>query len=297
VSDIPEVGLSIDAGEVATNYHRSGSGRAVVLVHGSGPGVSAWANWRLTMPALAERYDVVAPDMIGFGFTERPAAARYNLAAWLQHLTDFVDALGLDQFSLIGNSFGGGLALSFAGKFPERVDKLVLMGSTGVPFELTEGLDTVWGYQPSPEAMRRLMGYFAFDPDLVTDELSQSRYQASIRPGFQESFESMFPAPRQRWIDALVVDPDAIRALPHRTLVVHGRDDRVIPLANALRLAELIDRSELHVFGRCGHWTQIEYAAEFNQLVGDFLARRSRNGSPGSAVHIMRTKADLDLPP
>ena len=81
----------------------------------------------------------------------------------------------------------------------------------------------------------------------------------------------MFPAPRQRWVDALATPDDVIAALPHRTLVVHGRDDNVIPLANAHRLLELIDDSQLHVFGRCGHWTQIEHAAEFNALVARFL--------------------------
>ena len=81
----------------------------------------------------------------------------------------------------------------------------------------------------------------------------------------------MFPAPRQRWVDALATPEDVISALPHRTLVVHGRDDQVIPLANAHRLLELIDDSQLHVFGRCGHWTQIEHADEFNALVARFL--------------------------
>ena len=89
--------------------------------------------------------------------------------------------------------------------------------------------------------------------------------------GFQESFAAMFPAPRQRWVDALATPEDVISALPHRTLVVHGRDDQVIPLANAHRLLELIDDSQLHVFGRCGHWTQIEHADEFNALVARFL--------------------------
>lgn len=82
----------------------------------------------------------------------------------------------------------------------------------------------------------------------------------------------MFPAPRQRWIDMLASDEDDIRAIDQRTLVIHGREDRILPLATSLRLAELIRRSELHVFGCCGHWTQIEHAARFNKLVSDFVA-------------------------
>jgi pimeloyl-ACP methyl ester carboxylesterase len=82
----------------------------------------------------------------------------------------------------------------------------------------------------------------------------------------------MFPAPRQRWVDALATPEAVIADLPQRTLIVHGRDDKVIPLENAYRLLGLIDDSQLHVFGRCGHWTQIEHAQEFTALVGDFLA-------------------------
>jgi 2-hydroxymuconate-semialdehyde hydrolase len=82
----------------------------------------------------------------------------------------------------------------------------------------------------------------------------------------------MFPAPRQRWIDALATPDTALRELAHRVLLIHGREDRVIPLSSSLRLLELIPRAELHVFGQCGHWTQIEHAARFNQLVANFFA-------------------------
>ncbi|MGL5809311.1 MAG: alpha/beta fold hydrolase [Nocardioides sp.] len=268
----PEVGHRIFVGEIATNYHRAGAGPPVVLVHGSGPGVSAWANWRLTLGALAENFTVYAPDLVGFGFTERPAGLTYDLATWRGHLLGFLDAIGLDRVSVVGNSFGGGLALSAAVAAPERFDRLVLMGTTGVDFRITAGLDAVWGYRPSMPAMSRLMDHFAFDSGLVTDELIRMRYEASSRPGVQEAYESMFPAPRQRWVDALAVPVDDLRRLSHPTLIVHGRDDQVIPLGNALKLLELIDRSELHVFGRCGHWTQIEHAAEFNRLVTAFLS-------------------------
>jgi len=273
VDQNPEIGAAVDAGGITTNYHRAGQGPPVVLLHGSGPGVSAWANWRLTIPALSERMTVFAPDIVGFGFTERPAGAAYGMELWREHLLGFVDALGLERFHLVGNSFGGALALSIAATVPERVDRLVLMGAVGVPFEITEGLDRVWGYEPSLASMRSLLDLFAFDRALVSDELARLRYAASVRPGFQESFSAMFPAPRQQWVDAMVVPEEQIAALMHRTLVVHGREDRVIPVANSLRLHQLIRHSECHLFGECGHWTQIEHAEAFNRLVGDFLSR------------------------
>ncbi|HGG60362.1 MAG TPA: alpha/beta fold hydrolase [Gammaproteobacteria bacterium] len=268
----PEIGKTIVAAGIETNYHDEGSGPVVLLIHGSGPGVSAWANWRLTIPALARRFRVIAPDMVGFGFSERPENVTYDMRLWTDHLLGLLDALEIEKASLVGNSFGGALALSVAAHHPERVDHLVLMGSVGVPFELTEGLDKVWGYQPSIENMRELLDIFAYDRELVTDELARLRYEASIRPGFQESFSSMFPAPRQRWVDAMVTDEASIRGIEKPTLIVHGREDRVIPVGNALTLFEWIGPSQLHLFGRCGHWTQIEHAEMFNRLVMDFLS-------------------------
>jgi 2-hydroxymuconate-semialdehyde hydrolase len=108
----------------------------------------------------------------------------------------------------------------------------------------------------------------------VTDELAKLRFEASIRPGFHESFSAMFPAPRQRWVEALASEEQALRALQHETLIIHGREDRVIPPANALRLFDLMQNAQLHLFGRCGHWTQIEHADRFNRLLADFFAEK-----------------------
>ena len=268
----PEIGKSIVAAGLRTNYHDRGNGSPVLMIHGSGPGVSAYANWRLVMPKLAESRRVIAPDMAGFGFTDRPAGAVYSMDNWVAQAIGLIDALDLPQVDLVGNSFGGALSLALAIRYPKRVRRLVLMGAAGISFPLTPALDAVWGYTPSFENMRKVMDWFAYDRNLVTDELARLRFEASIQPGFHESYSSMFPAPRQRWVEALASREKDIRALPHETLVIHGREDQVLPVSNSITLADWILRSQLHVFGRCGHWTQIEHAARFGRLVGDFLA-------------------------
>ena len=271
ITSNPEIGQSILANGIKTNYHDVGSGKPVLLIHGSGPGVSGWANWRLTIPALSAASRVIVPDMVGFGFSERPSGIRYGLDGWVAQAVGLLDALDIECADIVGNSFGGGLALALAIRHPKRVRKLVLMGSAGVPFTLTPGLDLAWGYEPSIANMRKLLDVFAYDRNLVTDELAELRYKASIQPGFQEAFSAMFPAPRQNGVDALASREADIRALPHDTLVIHGREDQIIPLSNSLNLANWISCSQLHVFGRCGHWTQIEHAARFNRLVANFL--------------------------
>lgn len=270
----PEIANSIVAAGFQTNYHdtgKVGDGGTALLIHGSGPGVSAHANWRLTMPELAKRIRVVAPDMLGFGYSERPADGRYDMDRWVGQAVGLLDALEIEQTDLVGNSFGGALALALAIRHPRRVRRLVLMGSVGVRFPITRGLDAAWGYEPSLDNMRKLLDLFAYDRTLVNDGLARLRYEASIRPGFQESFAAMFPAPRQRWVDAMASREEDIRAIPHETLVIHGREDLVIPVTNSLTLAHWIPRAQMHLFGRCGHWTQIEHAARFAQLVCNFL--------------------------
>lgn len=269
----PEIGQTTDAGGIKTNYLEAGSGDPVILIHGSGPGVTAYANWRLVMPALGEDFHVLAPDMVGFGFTDRPSDVQFGVQTWADQVVAFMDSLDIDKAHLVGNSFGGSIALRVATQHPERVGKLVLMGAMGVHFDITEGLDTVWGYEPSFENMRRVLDFFAYSRELVNDELAEVRYRASMTPGFQESFSAMFPAPRQRWVEAQTSPEEDIAALPHETLVVHGREDKVIPVETSLKLSTLIDNADLHIFSHCGHWSQIERSAEFNKLVGDFLKR------------------------
>jgi pimeloyl-ACP methyl ester carboxylesterase len=276
----PEVGRIIDVHGVATNYHDRGTGAPVLLIHGSGPGVSAWANWRTVLPALSLRRRVIAPDILGFGYTERPPHGGYGPDVWLEHLLGFLDALDLPQVSVVGNSFGGALALRLAAEAPDRVDRLVLMGSAGVRFPVTAGLEAVWGFEPSLEAMRDLLRIFTYDHRRLSDDLAGIRLAAAVRPGVHEAYRAMFPAPRQQMVDALAVDDERIAALPHRTLLVHGRDDNVIPPSTSLRLLHLLDDSELHVFARCGHWVQIEQADRFVALVSDFLAGDVRPGDP-----------------
>ncbi len=116
-----------------------------------------------------------------------------------------------------------------------------------------------------------LMHLFAWDRHLISEDLVQMRYQASARDGVQQSYGRMFPAPRQNGIRSLAQSEADVAAIGHQTLIVHGRYDRVIPLESSLRLHRLIPRSQLHVFGECVHWTQIEHADRFTRLVSDFL--------------------------
>ncbi len=267
----PEIGKSLVVGGSVTNYHDLGEGDPVLFVHGSGPGVTAWANWRLNLPEFAKSFRVIAPDMFGFGYSDSKGRIE-NKQIWVDQLATLLDGLGLDKVSMVGNSFGGGITLAFMIAHPDRVERAVLMGPAGLNFPITPALQEVWGYEPSVEAMRSSLKYLAWDHSRLTDDLVKSRYEASIRPGAHEPYHATFGgADRQGNIAMLASREEDIAALQHEMLVLHGLFDQVIPLEASVRLASLLPRVDLNVFGECGHWVQIERMASFNRIVSEFF--------------------------
>jgi pimeloyl-ACP methyl ester carboxylesterase len=244
----------------------------VLLLHGSGPGVTATANWRPIIPALSADRRVIAPDQLGFGETASGEARTYGRRAWTEHALALLDTLGITSVDIIGNSMGGAIALSIAATRPSAVRRLVLMGSMGAPMVLPAGLNTVWGYRPGVAQMREVIALFAHNRDLITDDLVEMRYQASLTPAVRDSWAAMFPEPRQRWVDDLTLSSAELDGIGAPVLMVHGRDDRVVPWReSSARLVDLLGDSRLHVLSGCGHWTMIEKTAEFLAVVRPFL--------------------------
>ncbi len=267
------VGLNIEAFGLQTNYHRAGAGAPVILLHGSGPGVSAWTNWRRVIPALSDSFDVIAPDMAGFGYTERKAELTYDIKLWVKHLIGLMDALGVEKTSLVGNSFGGSLSLAAALRHPERFDKIVLMGTPCDKFMMTPGLRAGWDYQPSLENMRAVMSLFPADPAFITDDLVRERYEASLIPGAQEGLRKLLAKPADEGETELSGMPEkAVSGIVQPTLILHGREDKVIPVEMGLKLGRAIPNAQLHMFGGCGHWVQAERFDDFVALTRRHLA-------------------------
>jgi len=265
---------TIDAGGIETSYLAAGAGETVVMLHGSGPGVSATANWQHNIGTLSQRFRVLAPDIVGFGGTERPDDVVYSLRGWTDHIWAFLDAHGIEKTAIVGNSLGGRIALQMATDCPDRITKMVLMGAPGVGMTLTDGLAALRAYEPSHDAMQDLLrNYFAVDPAMITDELVAIRYEASIADGAYEAYRAMFLDPRHAGSE-LGITEDEVRAIATSTLLVHGREDKVVPVQVSVTMLGLLPNADLHVFSSCGHWTQIERADEFSALVSDYLARR-----------------------
>lgn len=275
---LPDIGRSIDVDGIPTNYHDEGSGRAIVLLHGSGPGVTAWQNWQRIIPRLAASYRVIAPDIVGFGFTDRPADREPNIKLWVAHLAGLLDALGLEDVTLVGNSFGGALSLAMMKRHGGRVRSLVLMGTPAGEFEQTAGLADSYGFEPTLENMEAMMKRFPFDQSIVTAEMVAARFAvAQVRSGL-DTIRKLQPKPSEGAAPRIVrgVPLEQLDLIQVPALVLHGREDRVIPLPVAVRMHEHLANSQMHVFGRCGHWVQLEREDAFVQQLEIFLEGEGR---------------------
>jgi pimeloyl-ACP methyl ester carboxylesterase len=268
----PAIGKSAQAGDIRTNYFECGEGVPLILLHGSGIGVSAYANWHRTLPAFGRHFRVFAPDIAGFGYSSPPDDARYGLGFWVDHLIAFMDQLGIARAHVLGNSFGGALALATAVRHPERVDRLALMGSVGVPFQVPAAFGSGWSEELTADSMRSVAQCFTFDPSQISEEMVHIRLLTANRPEQKRRQQRLFPGAREERVMALVTPDSALAGLRNPVLIMHGRDDLIVPLDTSMRLHSLIVHSDLHVFSRCGHWSHLDRADDFNALTIRFFS-------------------------
>ncbi len=260
-----------------------GDADTVVLLHGGGPGASSWSNFGQTMPVIAGRYRTVMMDLPGYGQTAaRPATGHFFTVA-AEALAGLLDHLGIGKAHLIGNSLGGGAALRFALNFPKRAG-LVLMGPGGLTLNVlapdpTEGVRRLMEFGAPPGPSRAKMAAFlrimVHDQALITDELIDERYAQASQPAALAAMVAMGASFFGEHAEDGMLWREAHR-VKHEVLLIWGREDRVNPLDGALIALKQLRKAQLHVFGNCGHWAQLEKFDEFNELTLRFLTGGSR---------------------
>lgn len=259
----------------------AGNGEALVMLHGGGPGASAVANYSQNLPAFTDDYRVVLPDQPGFGKSYRPTEsdldARSITAITVEALLSTLDSIGVKKFHLLGNSLGGAAAIATALAAPDRVTKLVLMAPGGgwLPFgpTPTEGQKAMFRYYnaggPSVKKMKDFIRVMVADMKQFDDANVQARYEASLDESHIEFYHLYNAAfAKRHGMDPLWRDVHKIKA---PTLLLWGRDDRTITFDGAQLMLKQIPDVQLHVFGNCGHWVQVERKAEFEHQVRAFL--------------------------
>ena len=260
-------------GKIKVHYNEAGTGDALFFLHGSGPGASSWSNFNRNVGPLSENYRCLLMDQPGYGKTDSvtmTTESRSTVNA--RAVKELMDTLDIEKASLVGNSMGGGTALAFAVDYPDRLEKMVLMGSGGgginifshQPSEGIKQLNYTFDH-PSVEEFRKLINIMLYDGSQVPDSLLEQRYETvKATPGHLEARKNSVNVQRD-----LSADLPDIKA---PALIIHGRNDRVVPLEGSLRLLTALENSRLVVFNHCGHWAQFEHANLFNRLVEDFLA-------------------------
>jgi 4,5:9,10-diseco-3-hydroxy-5,9,17-trioxoandrosta-1(10),2-diene-4-oate hydrolase len=264
----------------------TGSGPAVVMLHGGGPGASGVSNYSRNIDAIAQQFRVIVPDMPGYGRSAKGIDQRDPFGYLADMIRGLLDELGLSTAHLVGNSYGGAAALRLALDTPVRVDKLVLMGPGGIGTTRTvptAGLKSLLSYYggdgPSREKLETFIrNYLVHEGASVPDDLIDLRFAASIDPEVVVDPPLRRPsgpmAPRTLWRMDLTRD-SRLKRLRTPTLVLWGRDDKVNRPAGGPMLVNLMPNAELVMTSRTGHWMQWERADLFNRLAVDFLSTPS----------------------
>lgn len=273
-------GKYVQAGSVKLHYHEAGAEHAetVILLHGGGPGASAWSNFGRNLPEFAKHYRTIAVDQPGFGRSDKPTEHPQYFRHSADAVVGLMDALGIERAHFVGNSLGGGAAVRLALNHGKRAGRLVLMGPGGLSVNLfapdpTEGVKNLGRFaaKPSRERMEAFLRIMVHDQALITDELIDDRFAAANTPESLAAIRAMgrsFAQPGTYEEGMLWREAHRLR---QRVLLIWGREDRVNPLDGALLALKTIPRAQLHVFGGCGHWAQLEKFDEFNRLALDFL--------------------------
>lgn len=256
---------------INTAYLEAGQGRPLILVHGGGAGADSLGNWAPSINTFAQHFHVFAVDMVGFGQTDKPdpAAFVYDQEARDRHMIGFVETLGLGAVHMIGNSMGGLTSMGVAAARPDLVDGLILMGSAAIKTEINPSLKSIMNYDFSYEGMRRIVEALTNDNFQYEETLIDYRHSLSIDPKTKAAYEAT-----QGWIrnrHGLYCDESHVASVTVPTLVISGKEDKVVPVTSAYRILDLIPDAWGYIFPNCGHWAMLEHPQKFARLSIDFL--------------------------
>lgn len=273
----------VRTGDFNTAYYHAGptSGTPIVLIHGGGAGADSVSNWERCFWRFAEFAPTYAVDLVGFGNSDAPdpETFAYTQEARNSQIIAFVGALGIRPAHFIGNSMGGATSLGVAMRRPDLVSSLVLMGSAGRSSpHMSDALKVIVNYDFTLEGMRRVIAALANPGFIPSDEQVRHRYEMSVRPQLAAAYKATMAWVREH---GLQYPPEEIAKVKTRTLVVNGKEDQVVPMAQAFEFLTLLENSTGYLIPHCRHWAMIEYPELFTKICRDFFADTTNYGRSG----------------
>ncbi|MBS4149402.1 alpha/beta fold hydrolase [Pseudomonadota bacterium DY0742] len=251
------------------HYLDIGEGPIVVWLHGSGPGASGYSNFKGNYPVFEQAgYRNIIVDLPGFGRSDKPADAQYNLDFFVRHLNALLEALDIERCTLLGNSLGGAIALGTALAHPQRVEKLILMAPGGVEeretyFQMQGIQRMVQTYAAGPmgiEQMRHVMELQVFVPANLPESVLAERVAVAVTQ------------PANLFSTMLV--PNMTERLGELTCPIFGfwgSNDLFNPPSGVFKILEHARNARFTLLNRCGHWVQVEHPELFNRQCLEFL--------------------------
>lgn len=264
------------------HYHEVGSGPVLLMIHGSGPGVTGWANFEGNLELFSQHFRCIIIDLPGYGKSD--AVPGNPILESVMGTLRLLDGLNIEKAHIIGNSLGGIVASQIAAHHPQRVERLIMIGGIGMNIFSSfpaEGLQLLseFAENPTRENVIRWLNAMVYDRKLVTEELIETRLAQATEPKTLASTRALYSREAIEGMQAMFAGPDATQRIAHYssiqapTLLTWGRDDRVSPIDMALIPMRLIPKCELHTFPNCGHWAMIEAKDAFENVTLAFLTR------------------------
>jgi len=243
----------------SVHFVEGGQGFPVLLLHGTGPGVSVVGNFRPVLEALRQRYHVFGMDWIGFGASGRLAAPPFfDMALWERQVRFALARMPGDRVGILAHSLAAAVALRVAAT-ERRVAKLLTTGAMGAHFPANERTQATWTFPSSREALRATLQGLVYDPSLITEDFVANRFENLQRGDYRAHFSSMFAGPPQAYVDAAVVPEAALAAVDADVLMMHGRDDIAFPASTTTTLARKVPAADVWMVSRCSHSIAVEY--------------------------------------
>jgi len=269
---------TILVGDIKTHFLEAGSGPDLVLLHGGEYGASAEITWRYNIDALAERFHIVAPDILGWGQTDKLYSFTDPAGLRIKHVQRFLEILGIGKAFFVGNSAGGGLVLraSVRSPAPLQIDKMVTICGNASVFKTNSQAD-LENYTPSPENMKKIVALLYHDAKWQSEENIRERYESSIIPGAWETLSAArlrSPAHQVRSTTEEFVKQLAQLTTP---LLIMSCDHDLLNQSDwDVNFQKIVSGSRVYRFKRSAHEPQIEETEEFNRVLTEFLLGEGR---------------------
>ena len=264
----------VQAGDVRVQYHEAGDGPPLLCIHGGAPGAFGWGNFGRNLEALSRHFRVMVVDLPGYGKSDKPKIEGPRTGFYASVFLAMLDALGIGKAQVMGMATGGSVALKMAIEHPDRMDRLIVINSPGGLSLFHPGVprpgshDYYGGDGPSLAKMRQTVSGIVYDPSILTEDVIQERYEASIDPDFMATAPEGKGGTAGQALEPLWQDLHRIQA---PTLVIWGRDNKTLNFDNALFMLHRIPDVRVQIYGRCALWVPYEKAHEFNSNVIGFL--------------------------